>query len=136
MDTAEAEYCPQARERACIIHVLMMMGQSMVTISNGPVLCCVIQKLAPSPFHSCSRLHRCIAGLIVHVAMDVCRYMQIFSSDFCARHADHTVNIHHSFLPAFEGAKPYHKAHKRGVKIIGVSFQLMHNKESLVAQCN
>ncbi len=52
------------------------------------------------------------------------RYMQIFSQDFCARHADHTINIHHSFLPAFEGAKPYHKAHKRGVKIIGVSWLL------------
>ena len=51
--------------------------------------------------------------------------MQIFSQDFCARHADHTINIHHSFLPAFEGAKPYHKAHKRGVKIIGVSLQRM-----------
>ena len=50
--------------------------------------------------------------------------MQIFSQDFCARHADHTINIHHSFLPAFEGAKPYHKAHKRGVKIIGVSWLL------------
>lgn len=49
------------------------------------------------------------------------RYMQIFSQSFCVRHAEHTINIHHSFLPAFEGAKPYHKAHKRGVKIIGAT---------------
>lgn len=49
------------------------------------------------------------------------RYMQIFSKDFCSRHWRHTINIHHSFLPAFEGAKPYHRAHERGVKIIGAT---------------
>lgn len=47
--------------------------------------------------------------------------MQIFSEDFCNRHWRHTINIHHSFLPAFEGAKPYHRAHERGVKIIGAT---------------
>jgi len=36
------------------------------------------------------------------------RYMQIFSEDFCSRHAKHTINIHHSFLPAFEGKKSGH----------------------------
>ncbi|GAX77452.1 hypothetical protein CEUSTIGMA_g4896.t1 [Chlamydomonas eustigma] len=49
------------------------------------------------------------------------RYMQIFSADFCNRHWHHTINIHHSFLPAFEGARPYHRAHERGVKIIGAT---------------
>lgn len=49
------------------------------------------------------------------------RYMQIFSKDFCERHAHHTINIHHSFLPAFEGGRPYHRAHERGVKIIGAT---------------
>ena len=49
------------------------------------------------------------------------RYMQIFSKDFCERHWRHTINIHHSFLPAFEGAKPYHRAHERGVKVIGAT---------------
>lgn len=47
--------------------------------------------------------------------------MQIFSEEFCNRHWAHTINIHHSFLPAFEGAKPYHRAHERGVKIIGAT---------------
>jgi formyltetrahydrofolate deformylase len=47
--------------------------------------------------------------------------MQIFSEGFCERHWRHTINIHHSFLPAFEGAKPYHRAHERGVKIIGAT---------------
>lgn len=49
------------------------------------------------------------------------RYMQIFSPDFCNRHWRHMINIHHSFLPAFEGARPYHRAHERGVKIIGAT---------------
>ncbi|KAG1678876.1 hypothetical protein FOA52_003544 [Chlamydomonas sp. UWO 241] len=49
------------------------------------------------------------------------RYMQIFSPEFCARHWRHTINIHHSFLPAFEGGRPYHRAHTRGVKIIGAT---------------
>lgn len=49
------------------------------------------------------------------------RYMQIFSRDFCDRHWRHMINIHHSFLPAFEGARPYHRAHERGVKVIGAT---------------
>ncbi|MEW5303080.1 MAG: hypothetical protein WDW36_005808 [Sanguina aurantia] len=49
------------------------------------------------------------------------RYMQIFTPEFCSRHAQHTINIHHSFLPAFEGARPYHRAHERGVKLIGAT---------------
>jgi formyltetrahydrofolate deformylase len=49
------------------------------------------------------------------------RYMQILSSTFTARYADQIINIHHSFLPAFVGGKPYHQAHERGVKIIGVT---------------
>lgn len=49
------------------------------------------------------------------------RYMQIFSPEFCQRHWKHTINIHHSFLPAFEGARPYHRAHERGVKVIGAT---------------
>ncbi|KAK9859368.1 hypothetical protein WJX84_006278 [Apatococcus fuscideae] len=49
------------------------------------------------------------------------RYMQILSDKFCSRHAEHTINIHHSFLPAFVGAKPYHKAFERGVKVIGAT---------------
>lgn len=49
------------------------------------------------------------------------RYMQILSEDFVARYTNHIINIHHSFLPAFPGAKPYHSAHERGVKIIGAT---------------
>jgi len=49
------------------------------------------------------------------------RYMQILSADFCNKLPGKIINIHHSFLPGFKGAKPYHQAHERGVKIIGAS---------------
>lgn len=49
------------------------------------------------------------------------RYMQILSSDLCRYLAGRCVNIHHSFLPGFKGAKPYHQAHARGVKMIGAT---------------
>jgi formyltetrahydrofolate deformylase len=49
------------------------------------------------------------------------RYMQILSKDFVKQFPNKIINIHHSFLPAFAGAKPYHAAHGRGVKIIGAT---------------
>lgn len=49
------------------------------------------------------------------------RYMQVLSEDFIARYPNHIINIHHSFLPAFVGAKPYHQAFIRGVKLIGAT---------------
>ncbi|WP_256386913.1 formyltetrahydrofolate deformylase [Sphingosinicella sp. CPCC 101087] len=49
------------------------------------------------------------------------RYMQILSDGFSAQLAGRCINIHHSFLPSFKGAKPYHQAHARGVKIIGAT---------------
>ena len=49
------------------------------------------------------------------------RYMQIISDDMIAAYPHHIINIHHSFLPAFVGAKPYHQAWERGVKIIGAT---------------
>ena len=49
------------------------------------------------------------------------RYMQILSSGFCAQHAGRIINIHHSFLPSFKGARPYHRAYERGVKLIGAT---------------
>ncbi len=49
------------------------------------------------------------------------RYMQILSSDFCQALAGRAINIHHSFLPSFKGARPYFQAHARGVKLIGAT---------------
>lgn len=49
------------------------------------------------------------------------RYMQVLSGDFVSKYANRIINIHHSFLPAFHGAKPYHRAFDRGVKLIGAT---------------
>ncbi len=49
------------------------------------------------------------------------RYMQILSNDLCLELSGRAINIHHSFLPGFKGAKPYHQAHARGVKLIGAT---------------
>jgi formyltetrahydrofolate deformylase len=49
------------------------------------------------------------------------RYMQILSDDLAAKLSGRCINIHHSFLPGFKGAKPYHQAHERGVKLIGAT---------------
>ncbi len=63
-------------------------------------------------------------GLIDEHRIDLvvlARYMQILSDDLSARVSGKCINIHHSFLPSFKGAKPYHQAHARGVKIIGAT---------------
>jgi formyltetrahydrofolate deformylase len=49
------------------------------------------------------------------------RYMQILSPDFVGRYPNRIINVHHSFLPAFVGARPYHRAFERGVKLIGAT---------------
>ena len=49
------------------------------------------------------------------------RYMQILSDDICTAYSGRIINIHHSFLPSFKGAKPYHRAYKLGVKLIGAT---------------
>ena len=49
------------------------------------------------------------------------RYMQIITDEFCAAYPHRVINIHHSFLPAFIGSKPYHRAHARGVKLVGAT---------------
>lgn len=58
----------------------------------------------------------CRADLII-----LARYMQIISPELCAKYTGRIINIHHSFLPGFKGAKPYHEAHHRGVKLIGAT---------------
>ena len=63
---------------------------------------------------ACLEEHR--ADLVV-----LARYMQVLSPAFCEQWSERLINIHHSFLPAFRGARPYHQAHERGVKVIGVT---------------
>jgi formyltetrahydrofolate deformylase len=56
----------------------------------------------------------------VHLVV-LARYMQVLSDDLCRTLSGRVINIHHSFLPSFKGAKPYHQAHDRGVKLIGAT---------------
>ena len=65
-----------------------------------------------------------VLELCAHHRIDLivlARYMQILSPEFVARFPNRILNIHHSFLPAFAGGRPYHQAHQRGVKIVGVT---------------
>ncbi|MFD0688353.1 formyltetrahydrofolate deformylase [Actinomadura fibrosa] len=65
-----------------------------------------------------------ILTLVEHYRADLvvlARYMQILSDGFCAKLPGSIINIHHSFLPSFKGARPYHQAHARGVKVIGAT---------------
>ena len=65
-----------------------------------------------------------LLGLVDEHGIDLvvlARYMQVLSDDLCTRLAGRAINIHHSFLPGFKGARPYHQAHERGVKLIGAT---------------
>jgi formyltetrahydrofolate deformylase len=65
-----------------------------------------------------------LAALIEHYDVDfvvLARYMQVLSAQLCAQLAGKAINIHHSFLPGFKGARPYHQAYERGVKLIGAT---------------
>lgn len=65
-----------------------------------------------------------LQSLVAEVGCDLvilARYMQILSDDFCRSMSGRIINIHHSFLPSFKGARPYAQAHARGVKLIGAT---------------
>ena len=65
-----------------------------------------------------------LEGILARRGVDLvvlARYMQILSPGFTARWAGKVINIHHGFLPAFKGARPYHQAWKKGVKLIGAT---------------
>jgi formyltetrahydrofolate deformylase len=65
-----------------------------------------------------------ILSLLASHRIDVivlARYMQILSSDFIQRYPRRIINIHHSFLPAFIGARPHHRSYERGVKLVGAT---------------
>ncbi|GAA2939985.1 formyltetrahydrofolate deformylase [Kitasatospora cinereorecta] len=67
-----------------------------------------------------ARLLELVRGENVELVV-LARYMQVLSDDLCKQLSGRIINIHHSFLPSFKGAKPYHQAHARGVKLIGAT---------------
>jgi formyltetrahydrofolate deformylase len=70
--------------------------------------------------HSEARLLELMAEHDIDLVV-LARYMQILSNDLCTALAGRAINIHHSFLPGFKGAKPYHQAYARGVKLVGAT---------------
>src|SRR4029077_692097 len=67
-----------------------------------------------------AHLLKLVADLDIDLVV-LARYMQILSPDLCHALSGRCINIHHSFLPSFKGARPYHQAYARGVKIIGAT---------------
>lgn len=76
------------------------------------------------PFKGKEEYEKDLESILAHYNIDLvvlARYMQVLSAGFCERWANKVINIHHGFLPAFKGAKPYHQAWQKGVKIIGAT---------------
>jgi formyltetrahydrofolate deformylase len=67
-----------------------------------------------------ARLLELVDALDVDLVV-LARYMQVLSDELCGKLEGRAINIHHSFLPSFKGAKPYHQAHARGVKLVGAT---------------
>ncbi len=111
-------------------HTGQLQVEIPAVISNHPDMRAIVEwhgipfhYLAVDPMDKAGQEARVI-DVIDHARADLvvlARYMQILSADLCNRLAGHAINIHHSFLPSFKGAKPYHQAHARGVKIIGAT---------------
>lgn len=75
------------------------------------------QSAKAAAFSEIARCYEAACGDVMVLA----RFMQILPPDLCARYPGRIINIHHSFLPSFAGAKPYHQAYQRGVKLIGAT---------------
>ncbi len=100
-------------------------------ISNHPREALSVSVIDGIPFHHLpvtpatkAEQEARIKGIVTDSCADLvvlARYMQILSDDLAAFLAGRCINIHHSFLPGFKGAKPYHQAHDRGVKVIGAT---------------
>ncbi|QPF90688.1 formyltetrahydrofolate deformylase [Bradyrhizobium commune] len=100
-------------------------------VSNHPRETYAHQDLEDVPFHHLpvtkvtkleqeAEIWRVVQGSGAELVV-LARYMQVLSDGLAAKLAGRCINIHHSFLPGFKGAKPYHQAHERGVKLIGAT---------------
>jgi formyltetrahydrofolate deformylase len=100
-------------------------------VSNHPRDAAIRVDIGDIPFHhipvtpdtkpQAEAAFRDIAAQTQAELVVLARYMQVFSDEQSAHFAGRCINIHHSFLPGFKGARPYHQAHERGVKIIGAT---------------
>jgi formyltetrahydrofolate deformylase len=114
-------YRHQSGELACDIPCIVSNhpdSQSIADFYRVPFF------LVPVEKENKQAAERQILALLEREAVDfivLARYMQILSPAFVNAYPNHIINIHHSFLPAFVGAKPYHQAFTRGVKLIGAT---------------
>lgn len=121
-----------SKEDHCLLELLLhqragdLAAEVACVVGNHDDLRAVVETYGV-PFHHVpmadkaageSRQREIVAGLDLIV---LAKYMQVVSADFLEEWAGRVVNIHHSFLPAFVGARPYHQAHQRGVKLIGAT---------------
>jgi len=100
-------------------------------VSNHPRAAAIRVDIGDIPFHhipvtpeskpAAEAEFRALAAQTDAELIVLARYMQVFSDEQSAHFAGRCINIHHSFLPGFKGARPYHQAHERGVKIIGAT---------------
>lgn len=121
----------------CLAHLLykVRIGEIPIEIvgiaSNHPATALTATDLRDIPFHHLpvtrdtkAQQEAGIKALVQDSGAELvvlARYMQILSDDLAAHLSGHCINIHHSFLPSFKGAKPYHQAHAHGVKMIGAT---------------
>ena len=129
-----------SREHHCLGDLLIrhqfggINARIEAVISNHPVLGDLVRKF-DVPFHyvPAERLERGVHEAAVRRILDgiqpeflvLAKYMRVLSSEFVRQYPSRIINIHHSFLPAFIGAKPYHQAFQRGVKVIGATAHLV-----------
>ena len=129
-----------SREHHCLGDLLIrhqfggINARIEAVISNHAVLGDLVRKFEV-PFHHVpaegleraahEAAVRCILDEIQPEFLVLAKYMRVLSPDFVRRYPSRIINIHHSFLPAFVGAKPYHQAFQRGVKVIGATAHLV-----------
>lgn len=124
------------KEHHCLADLLIrhefgeLNARLLAVVSNHEALRPLVAKFG-LPFHCVSHEGRtreahedALARLVEQLQPDflvLAKYMRVLTSAFVARFPSRLINIHHSFLPAFAGAKPYHQAFQRGVKVIGAT---------------
>ncbi len=129
-----------SREHHCLGDLLIrhqfggINARIEAVISNHAVLGDLVRKFEV-PFHHVpaegleraahEAAVRCILDEIQPEFLVLAKYMRVLSPDFVCQYPSRIINIHHSFLPAFVGAKPYHQAFQRGVKVIGATAHLV-----------
>jgi formyltetrahydrofolate deformylase len=118
------------RDLLYLLELNEMPVEIPLVVSNREDLCALVEShgipflYLPIDSSNKASQEQVLLAKIAELKIDfvvLARYMQILSSDFCAALPGKIINIHHSFLPGFKGAKPYHQAHERGVKIIGAT---------------